>query len=288
MPSRKSRRSQATDSTAHSDESTAASDPRTSSRGGASKGGASSANDAQDAHPESVVSADQPLTAYASEIRTANSAARGTARRSGSPSRSRSRQPAQAKTAGKASGRSTKTPAPQTGTTAVATPTSDPDLEPLGTIGTDLPMEQRPEEVLRVAREAFAKTGSWVVFYRWMLSPGGVVDQLYPTRAMRQYFETTEAFAELLEMVTSIRSQDDSKAGAYEPERMITVRLPRSMHDAVIRDAEALDLSINKYCLTKLLQPTNKRFTPLEPGTRRGRRPGPQIVVSRIQTDTKP
>ncbi|TWU15560.1 hypothetical protein [Allorhodopirellula heiligendammensis] len=148
-------------------------------------------------------------------------------------------------------------------------------------------MEHRPAQVLRLAEEAFAMTGSWVVFYRTLLAPGGVVDQLYETPEARRYFETTREFAELLEMVTAIRSQDDSSSGTHEPTRMITIRVPRSLHAATIRESEELELSINAYCVTKLLQPANPRFTPLELGKRRGRRPGPQLTLTKSKVKSK-
>lgn len=151
----------------------------------------------------------------------------------------------------------------------------------------DVPLEDRPAQVLRMAEEAFAMTGSWVVFYRTMLAPGGVVDKLYSNPTARRYFETTREFAELLEMVTAIRSQDDSSSGTHEPTRMITIRVPRSLHDATVRESEELELSINSYCVTKLLQPANPRFTPLELGNRRGRRAGPQMALTKVKVKSK-
>lgn len=153
----------------------------------------------------------------------------------------------------------------------------------LGPIATGLPIEERGEEIGRLIEDAFVKTSSWVVFYRWMLSPGGVASQLYPTPAERRYFETTDAFANLLELVTSLRSTDTSKNTAHEPERVITVRMPRSVHEAILAEAETLELGVNKFCITKLLQPPNKRYTPLETGNRRGRRPGPQIIAGKTK-----
>lgn len=170
---------------------------------------------------------------------------------------------------------------------AVSLPDRADDL-PIASLGLpeipdNVPIQDRPGLVLRMAEEAFAKTGSWVVFYRELLAPGGVVDQLYDTPEARRYFEKTSQFADLLEMVTAIRSQDDSKAGTHEPDRVITVRLPRSLHAAAVREAEELDLTINSYCLTKLLQPAGARFTPVPNGVRRGRRPGPQITYERVK-----
>jgi len=153
----------------------------------------------------------------------------------------------------------------------------------LSPIPDDLPMQHWPAQILRMAEEAFAMTGSWVVFYRTMLAEEGVVSQFYTNADARRYFETTAEFAELLEMVTAMRSQDESSSGAHEPTRTITIRMPRSMHQATIREAEELELSINSYCVTKLLQPANPRYTPLEPGNRRGRRPGPQITMRKVK-----
>ena len=161
-----------------------------------------------------------------------------------------------------------------------APPRDELDLSP---IPENLPLEDRPAQVLKSAEEAFAKTGSWVVFYRTMLAPGGVVDRLYEDAESRRYFETTPEFSELLEMLAAMRSQDGSRAGAHEPTRVITIRIPRSLHEATIREAEELELSVNAYCVTKLLQPANARFTPLETGKRRGRRPGPQIMMEKVK-----
>lgn len=139
-----------------------------------------------------------------------------------------------------------------------------------------LPLEQRGREVLRLAQEAFSKTGSWVAFYREMLGVDGVVRRLYPTGDEMRHFEATREWAELQEMVAALRSQDASKGDSVEPERMITIRLPKSLHDALRIEADEMKLSINKLCISKLLQRVESRFIPIQQGRRRGRRPGPQ------------
>jgi predicted HicB family RNase H-like nuclease len=136
--------------------------------------------------------------------------------------------------------------------------------------------DSRGREVLRVAQEAFAKTGNWVVFYREILGTEGVVRRLFPDPDQRRQFENSEAFAELQEMVAAMRSQDANKNDASEPERMITIRLPKSLHDALRIEADEMNLSINKLCISKLLQRIESRFIPVPQGRRRGRRPGLQ------------
>ena len=162
---------------------------------------------------------------------------------------------------------------------------SDPDpndvegLAPrlnLTPIRTDLSAQERPDEVLRIAQEAFSKTENWVVFFREMMGTDGVVRRLFTTPEEMRRFEGSPAFAELQEMIAAVRSQDTSKGDSAEPERMITIRLPKSLHDVLKCEADETNLSINKLCISKLLQRIDGRFVPVQQGRRRGRRPGPQ------------
>ena len=161
-------------------------------------------------------------------------------------------------------------PAPAQPGAGAARPLRLPSLQP------QLPLEQRAEHALSVAQEAFSQTGSWVVFYREVLGPEGVVRKLYPSTDLLRQFETTPQFGTLQEMAAAVRSQDSGKGDEAEPQRMITVRLPRSLHEALKTEAEEYETSINKLCISKLLLPIEHRFVPREQGKRRGRKPGPQ------------
>ncbi|QEG00019.1 hypothetical protein Mal15_40870 [Stieleria maiorica] len=134
----------------------------------------------------------------------------------------------------------------------------------------------RCRQTLLLAEEAFAATGSWVVFFREILGVGGVVMQLFPEQEEYRRFTAGPEFATLHEMLAAIRSQDQSKSDAAEPERMITIRIPRSLHESLAEESQACGLSINKLSISKLLWPANPRFIPEQQGRRRGRRPGPQ------------
>ena len=139
----------------------------------------------------------------------------------------------------------------------------------------------RCTQALKLAEEAFAKTGSWVIFFREILGINGVVRKLFSEPADLERFIAGEEFATLQEMLAAIRSQDQSKSDSAEPERMITIRIPRSLHDLLRVESESCDLSINKLCISKLLQPIESRFIPEQQGRRRGRRPGPQGTKTR-------
>ena len=134
----------------------------------------------------------------------------------------------------------------------------------------------RCRQALLLAEEAFAATGSWVVFFREILGVDGVVKQLFSDAEEFKRFVAGPEFATLHEMLAAIRSQDHSKSDAAEPERMITIRIPRSLQESLQEESKACGLSINKLSISKLLLPANPRFVPEQQGRRRGRRPGPQ------------
>ena len=146
----------------------------------------------------------------------------------------------------------------------------------LPAINTQLPLEQRAAEVRRLAVEAFPQCDNWVLFYREIFGVDGVMRKLFTTVEELKTWESSPEFFETHEMLAALRSQDNGKGDTIEPQRMITVRLPVSMHEAMKVESTEVGLSINKLCITKLLQKLDSRFAPQEPGKRRGRKPGPQ------------
>lgn len=146
----------------------------------------------------------------------------------------------------------------------------------LSPINMDLPVEARGAEVLRLAIEAFPQTDNWVIFYREILGVEGVARKLFNTAEELGVWESTPQFEEVHTMLSALRSHDTGKGDTIESQRMITVRLPASLHEVLKCESDEQGLSINKLCITKLLHKLDSRFVPQEPGKRRGRKPGPQ------------
>lgn len=140
-----------------------------------------------------------------------------------------------------------------------------------------LPLEQRAREVRRAAIEVFSQTSCWVTFYRLILGADGAARQLHVTPAEYRYWEQTAEFREILEMVTALRSDDDQKSSSAEPLKMLTIRLPASLHESLRLEAEERETSINKLCLSKMLLAIDERFVPEEKGPVRGRKATPQL-----------
>lgn len=139
-----------------------------------------------------------------------------------------------------------------------------------------LQLNQRPAEVVRIAIEVFSMTSSWVDFYRAILGPEGVARKLFKGADQNRFWESTPEFFQIQEMLTAIRSQDDLKSDSVEPLRMITIRLPVSMHESLKLESKERGTSINKLCLSKLLSGIDQKLIPQEKGRIRGRKPGPQ------------
>jgi predicted HicB family RNase H-like nuclease len=109
-------------------------------------------------------------------------------------------------------------------------------------------------DVKRSAERLYAKKPDWVTFYREILGMNGLVRQACPTREMLNAFEQTEAFDEILQMLARLREKGPLAADEDEPTRVITVRLPKCLHEALRSEAFDHHTSMNKLCISKLLQ----------------------------------
>ena len=121
----------------------------------------------------------------------------------------------------------------------------------------------KPKEVLAAALDVFHQKPSWVVFFRNILGQNGIVRRLYPTPAALAEFEKTDEYAEIQAMLTRLRA-DGEVLDAAEPCRVITVRMPKSMHEALKTEAYAYQTSMNQLCISKLLQIVDGDLVPAE------------------------
>jgi predicted HicB family RNase H-like nuclease len=113
---------------------------------------------------------------------------------------------------------------------------------------------ERQTEVKRAAEELCARGLDWVGFYREILGPHGVVRRTFHTRESLAEFKQTEAYQEIQEMLAGLRKQGPVAVTEEEPTRVITVRLPKSVHDGLKVEAHEHRISMNKLCISKLLQ----------------------------------
>jgi hypothetical protein len=167
--------------------------------------------------------------------------------------------------------------APRFATATEAEPaTAQPKPIVVPEINKGLTLKRRPAEVRRIAVEVFPQTDSWVVFYRTILGADGVARKLFKGTDQFRFWESSPEFLEIQEMVTALRAVDSKKSDSVEPLRMITIRLPVSLHEALKAEASDHATSMNKLCLSKLIMSISPKLVPPEKGRIRGRKPGPQ------------
>ena len=125
-------------------------------------------------------------------------------------------------------------------------------------------MSDHRQEVIRVAEELYRQGPDWVAFFREVLGVEGLVHKSYPTPDARAAFEQTDDYQQIQLMVAKLRERGDDTSGSKEPTRVITVRLPKSLHEALRVEAHGRHTSMNKLCISKLLQIVDDELVPAD------------------------
>jgi predicted HicB family RNase H-like nuclease len=115
-------------------------------------------------------------------------------------------------------------------------------------------MDNKPQEVIRVAQSLFHQNPDWVTFFREVLGLGGIVRQMYPTAEALTEFEKTTQYGEIQQMLAKLRVEGPPVPEDKEPTRVITVRLPKSLHEFLQVEAHEKCTSMNQLCISKLVQ----------------------------------
>lgn len=110
----------------------------------------------------------------------------------------------------------------------------------------------RCQKVLQVAKQLHATRPDWVTFFRETLGVDGAARSVFGTQEDYLKFEQSKEFEEIQNLVASLRSKKG--AGKNETTKVITVRLPESLHESLKAEASEHGTSMNKLCITKLLK----------------------------------
>ena len=114
-------------------------------------------------------------------------------------------------------------------------------------------MTRTQQDALRLTKELFAQQPDWITFFREVLGVDGLLRQLFMTPEELAAFEQTPAYAEIQQMLATLRANAARTENGKEPTRVITVRLPESLHKSLLREAWEHSTSMNQLCITKLL-----------------------------------
>lgn len=160
-------------------------------------------------------------------------------------------------------------PAPQGGiSTQPSTPVAEPQAisQPQVSSPFNPPVPGQPitkrQEVCRVAGEMFRQTPDWVTFFREVLGVDGVARRVFSSPEEMETFEQTAEYAEIQSMVAKLRERSRYQSESNEPTRVITVRLPKSLHESLKAESHQRRTSMNQLCISKLLQIIDSDLVP--------------------------
>ena len=118
--------------------------------------------------------------------------------------------------------------------------------------------DTRSQKVLQVAKQLYQSNPDWVTFFREVLGVEGAARSVFPNQNDYVSFEKTSQYSEIQQMVTNLRNRKIPGGNHNEATRVITVRLPESLHEALKAEAADHKTSMNKLCISKLLQVLNE------------------------------
>jgi predicted HicB family RNase H-like nuclease len=114
--------------------------------------------------------------------------------------------------------------------------------------------EDRNLTAQRIATDLYQRQPDWITFFREVLGVDGLLRKLFSTPEEMADFEKTEQYTEIQAMLAKLRERTGSQADGREPTRVITVRLPKSLHESLRAEAHDRKTSMNQLCISKLLQ----------------------------------
>lgn len=108
--------------------------------------------------------------------------------------------------------------------------------------------------VLQVAERLHSMDPEWVVFFREVLGVEGVVRRTFQDPDDLIRFECSPEYARIRELLDDLRNRQRDRPAEREAQRVVTVRMPRSLHETLKAEAEEMRVSINTLCISKLLK----------------------------------
>lgn len=124
--------------------------------------------------------------------------------------------------------------------------------------------QEKYQEVLEVAETLYRQNPDWVTFFREVLGVEGAVRKAFPTFDDLTAFEQSPQFDKIQKLLVRLREKRSNVDVETEPTRVITVRLPKSMHEYLRTEAHDLRTSMNKLCISKLLMVIGEDMIPNE------------------------
>ena len=117
-----------------------------------------------------------------------------------------------------------------------------------------LAVRDEGDAVLQVAERLHAMSPEWVVFFREVLGVDGIVRRTFREPEALARFECSPQHGRIKELLDDLRARQRDRPAEREAQRVVTVRMPRSLHETLKAEADRHRVSINTLCISKLLK----------------------------------
>ena len=143
---------------------------------------------------------------------------------------------------------------------------------------------EKYQQILTTAKRLYEQEPDWVTFFREVLGVDGMVRGSFASLEELAAFERSQEFEQIQKWLVKLREQRNATDTESEPTRVITVRLPKSMHEYLRTEAHDLRTSMNKLCISKLLQVIERDLIPAERGGGRPEAPRPELATASVSS----
>lgn len=122
----------------------------------------------------------------------------------------------------------------------------------------------KKQEAFRFASDMYRQSPDWITFHREILGVDGILRKMFPNPQMLEAFEKSFEHAEIQQMLARLRERSKHPNEPNEPTSVITVRLPKSLHEALRHESHERKTSMNQLCISKLLQFIDAKLVPAD------------------------
>ncbi len=116
-----------------------------------------------------------------------------------------------------------------------------------------MPHRRKYQEVKEAVERLFTTKPDWMTFYREVIGLNGLIRRAFPSFEAMAAFEQTETYREIHRMLAELRKQPPPR-DLVEDTKVITIRIPQSLHEFLRIEAFEHHTTMNKLCISKLVQ----------------------------------
>jgi HicB family len=113
----------------------------------------------------------------------------------------------------------------------------------------------KARQVLEFAQQRAQEAADWLEVHFAVFGAEGLASKLFPTEHERTAFLRTAEYKQFLALLDRLPrpTKNETREVVSSANGAISVRLPRSVHAALLEEAKAEGVSLNQLCVAKLV-----------------------------------